>query len=101
MNKLIVFGLLAVSALLLAPGCERNSEAGRTADCAKICSKFNECIKDIDNLSCTSECEDQADADSAYQARAADCTDCVDDRTCKEAESCWTSSCPSMPAVAK
>ncbi|HTN84649.1 hypothetical protein [Sorangium sp. So ce388] len=48
--------------------------------------------------SCTSECEDKADADSSYQESAAACTECTDDRTCKEAESCWAS-CPDMPAV--
>jgi len=99
-KKLIVLGILAVSAVLLAPACDRNSEAGRTVDCAKICSKYSECIKEIDKLSCTNECEDKADADSSYQTRAADCTDCVSDRTCKEADSCWTS-CPAMPAVTK
>ena len=100
MKKLIIFGILAVSAFLLAPGCDRNTEAGRTVDCAKICSKYSECIESLDKLSCTNECEDKADADSAYQTRAADCTDCLSDKTCKEAEPCWTM-CPSMPAVQK
>jgi len=100
-KKLIISGILAVSALLLlASGCGRNSEAGRTFDCAKICAKYSECIKSIDKLSCTNECEDKADADSSYQVSAADCTDCVGDKTCKEAEHCWAA-CPSMPAVSK
>ena len=42
--------------------------------------------------------EDQADADSAYQDRAVNCTECTSDKTCKEAEPCWAS-CPAMPAV--
>jgi hypothetical protein len=98
MKKLIACGIVIFSALLLAPGCERDSEAGRTVDCATICSKYSECIKDIDVSSCTSECEDQADAASAYQDRAATCTECVSDKACKEVESCWAG-CPDMPAV--
>lgn len=98
MKRLIACGILAVSAFLLAPGCDRDSEAGRTVDCAKICSKYSECITDIDVSSCTSECEDQADAASAYQEAAASCTECVADKACKEAEPCWAS-CPDLPAV--
>ncbi|WP_159396819.1 hypothetical protein [Sorangium cellulosum] len=48
--------------------------------------------------SCTSECEDKADADSSYQESAAACTECIEDKACKEAEPCWAS-CPDMPAV--
>lgn len=89
---------LAISALVLAPACERDSEAGRTFDCAKICSKYSECMKTLDVISCTSECEDQADANSGYQNKAVDCTECTSDKTCKEAEPCWAG-CPTMPAV--
>lgn len=98
MKRLIVCGILAVSALLLAPGCERDSELGRTVDCTKICSKYSECITDLDVVSCASDCEDQADADSSYQESAAACTECTSDKTCKEAEPCWES-CPTMPVV--
>jgi hypothetical protein len=98
MKRSIVCGFLAISTFLLAAGCDRDSEAGRVFDCAKICSKYSECIKELDVIPCTSECEDQADADSAYQDRAVDCTECTSDRTCKEAEPCWAS-CPDMPAV--
>lgn len=98
MKSLIACGILFVSAILLAPGCVRNSEAGRTVDCAKICSKSSECIEEFDVVSCSSECEDLADADSTYQESAAACTECVSDKTCKEAEPCWES-CPTLPAV--
>lgn len=98
MKRLIAWVVLAVSAAVLAPGCARDSEAGRTVDCAKICSKYSECIEDLDTMSCTSECEDEADADSGYQESAAACTECVSDRTCKEAEPCWAS-CPDLPGA--
>ena len=100
MKSLFVCVFLAVSALLLAPGCARDSEAGRTYDCAKICSRYSDCMKEVDVISCTSECEDQADADAVYQERAVDCTECTSDKTCKESEHCWAS-CPSMPAVSR
>lgn len=98
MKILIASGILAISALFLAPGCDQDSEAGRTFDCAKICSKYDECITKLDVTSCTSECEDQADANPAYQENAASCTACTGDKTCKDAESCWAS-CPDMPAT--
>lgn len=98
MKNIIAYGIIAVSCFLLAPGCERDSEAGRTVDCANICSKYSECIKELDVTSCTSECEDQADANSSYQETAAACTECARDKTCKDAEPCWAS-CPDMPAV--
>ncbi|AUX40674.1 uncharacterized protein SOCE26_020750 [Sorangium cellulosum] len=98
MKTLAACGVLIVSAFLLAPGCARDSEAGRTVDCASICSKYSECTTEIDVASCTSECEDKADADSSYQESAAACTECIEDKACKEAEPCWAS-CPDMPAV--
>jgi len=98
MKRTIAWSILVVSAFLLAPGCARDSEIGRTVDCAKICSKYSECIKELDVVSCTDDCEDEADADSQYQENAAACTECVSDRTCKEAESCWVS-CPVTPAL--
>lgn len=98
LRTLTACGVLVSAVFLLAPGCARDSEAGRTVDCANICSKYSECIEEVDVSSCTSECEDKADADSSYQESAAACTECTDDRTCKEAESCWAS-CPDMPAV--
>lgn len=98
MKRFIACGTLAVSIFLLASGCERDSEAGRTVDCATICTKYSECITELDVSSCTSECEDMADADSAYQERAASCTECANEKTCKEAEPCWAN-CPDMPAV--
>lgn len=90
--------IIAVSALFFAPGCAEDSEPGRTVDCASICSKYSECVTSIDVVACTSECEDKADADLSYQESASACDVCIDDKACKEAESCWTS-CPSMPAT--
>lgn len=98
MKNVFVSLVIAASSLLLAPGCERDSEVGRTVDCVKICSKYSECMKEIDVPACAAECEDKADADSRYQSSAATCTECVADKACKEVEPCWAS-CPSMPAV--
>jgi hypothetical protein len=100
MNKLIACGILTISALLLGPACSEDSEAGRTVDCASICSSYSECVTEIDEVSCTTECEDKADAESSYQQSASQCETCIDGKACAEAEPCWAS-CPAMPAVSK
>lgn len=98
MKKIIIYGILTSAALILVPACSEDSEAGRTVDCAQICSAYSECVTDIDELSCASECEDKADADSSYQQSASACEVCLEGKACAEAEPCWAS-CPAMPAV--
>lgn len=98
MKNLFAYGTLILSAVILVPACAEDSEAGRTVDCAQICSAYSECITDIDVSSCTNECEDKADANSAYQRSASDCEACLEDKACAESESCWAS-CPAMPPV--
>jgi hypothetical protein len=100
MKNLIAYGILTISALLLVPACSEDSEAGRTVDCASICSSYSECVTDIDEVSCATECEDKADVDSSYQQSASQCETCIDGKACAEAEPCWDS-CPAMPATTK
>lgn len=98
MNNFVAYAIITISALILVPACSEDSEAGRTVDCAQICSTYSDCITDIDTLSCTAACEDKADADSSYQDSASKCETCIDDKACAEAEPCWAS-CPTMPAL--
>jgi hypothetical protein len=98
MKNLIAYSIVTLSALILVPACSEDSEAGRTVDCAQICSAYSECITEVDELSCTSECEDKADADSSYQQSASACEVCLEGKACAEAEPCWAS-CPAMPAT--
>lgn len=86
----IVLGLVGLLLVAVVPAC---GEASRTVNCAEICSRYSDCVTDIDVTACTNECEDQADADASYESRASTCEDCLDGKACMEAESCWAS-CP-------
>jgi hypothetical protein len=87
----IALGLLGFWLFAAVPGC--TDEVARTVDCGEVCSRYSDCIKEIDVTACTAECEDQADADASYESRASTCEDCLDGKTCMEAESCWAT-CP-------
>lgn len=95
--KRLVFASLAglfVSPVIFA--CGADDEISRTVDCAEICSKYSECLTDIDTTDCTDYCEDQADANESIEQAAADCEDCIDDRSCAEATQCIPS-CALVP----
>ena len=64
-----------------------------TVDCFEICSRYNECIADIDVTECTDLCEDRSEQSSANRDQTNRCEDCLDNRTCAEAEFCWAD-CP-------
>lgn len=91
MTKINVSSLLIMCALFA--GC---GEAKRTVNCAQICEKYDECVRDVNVASCTTECEDQADANENYETAAKTCEDCLDNKTCMEATSCWAQ-CPVVP----
>jgi hypothetical protein len=73
-------------------------EVEQLADCAEICSRYGDCIEEIDLTACTDACEDRIETDSSVGARARVCEDCLDGRTCAEVESagCFTA-CPVVP----
>ena len=94
-------GLLGV-VFALAAGCgdtadEAVDEVSNTVDCAQICNKYDSCVSDIDETACTDQCEDLADQDDNYEAAASSCEDCLSDKSCTDAESCWAG-CPAVPA---
>jgi len=79
---------------LAAAGC--SGEAERTVECAQICEKYDNCVRDIDVIACTDACEDAAQDDRRVATRAGACEVCVDGATCNEAQACW-SNCPVVP----
>jgi hypothetical protein len=95
MRRLI--GLMTAAVLghvLLA--CSDDNEADRTFDCGSICSRYSECVTDIDVSECTDYCEDQAEADADAEAAADACDDCIEDKSCAESSAC-ISDCSLVP----
>ena len=90
--------ILVVTALLMPLACgddgnEVQDEIEGTADCSQICSKYNSCVSNVDETGCIDLCEDAADETEAGENAAENCEDCLDGKTCEEAESCWVG-CP-------
>jgi len=96
--------LLAFSVLLLLPiACgddveEIKDEIEGTADCTEICVRYNTCVEDVDETACIDLCEDTADESEVGERSVDDCEDCLDGKTCEEAESCWAG-CPVAPVA--
>jgi len=90
----ILFAAAGLALALAAAGC--SGEAERTVECAQICEKYDDCVRDIDVIACTDQCEDRAQRDRQTAARAGACEVCIDDATCNEAQPCWAS-CPVVP----
>jgi hypothetical protein len=86
----------ALFTMLAAPlACE---ESANTVDCFQVCSRFSDCVTEIDTTECTDACEDRADASEDVELRARACEDCLEDRSCAEAEGCWAD-CPVVPVA--
>jgi hypothetical protein len=89
-NLGLLFALIALGAGA-SVGC---SEAERTYDCARVCTRYAECIDDeIDTVECTDRCEDEAEADPDFADQANACEHCIDDETCAEATVECATSC--------
>lgn len=93
--------ILVVTALLMPLACgdtgnEVQDEIEGTADCQQICSRYDTCVSNVDESECIDLCEDAADDSEASENAAETCEDCLDDKTCEEAESCWAG-CPVAP----
>lgn len=55
----------------------------RIYDCHSICTKYRDCADaDYDVSECTSRCEDRASDSEAFEDKADECQECVDDRSC-------------------
>jgi len=90
--------VFAVTALFIPLACgddgnEVQDEIEGTVDCAAICNKYNTCESDVDETGCIDLCEDTADESEAGENAAEACEDCLDGKTCEQAESCWAG-CP-------
>lgn len=90
---------VAVATLLFVPiacgddGDEVQDEIEGTVDCTQICARYNTCVEDVDESDCIDLCEDTADNSQAGEEAASTCEDCLDGKTCEEAQSCWAG-CP-------
>lgn len=71
---------------------------GCRSDCGVWCDKRKECFSaDLDVEQCTDECVDWAKEDQARQERAAECADCVGQRTCAEVLQSCIDDCLGVP----
>lgn len=100
-RKLVQKSLLFGAMVCIPIGCgdeagEVQDEIEGTADCTQICTRYESCIGEIDETECVDECEDIADATEAGEQSAKDCEDCLDGKSCAEAEGCWAG-CPVVP----
>lgn len=90
---------VALTALLIMPvacgddGNEIQEEIEGTVDCTQICTRYDTCVEDVDERGCIDLCEDTADNSEAGKQAASTCEDCIDGKTCEEAQSCWAD-CP-------
>ncbi len=101
MKKLLAGGLLTLG-LVLVLGCGDSDEPTVveevfSAECADICERWDECRGPIDVDDCIDQCEAEDD-DDALGGQISDCEDCLDDRSCSEAEACWPG-CPVFAAM--
>ena len=104
MNRWNTFGAalgVALAAALASGGCGDDDpidQLNEVADCSEICSRYGDCIGEIDQTACTDACEDRIDANSSVAAQASRCEDCLDDRSCEEVATagCFDQ-CPVVP----
>lgn len=85
-NKLI----LSLASLFLVFSCGETEEL---IDCGQICSRYDECVADLDVSDCTGRCEDSLDENAGYEEAADVCEECIESGTCAEVEACWAD-CP-------
>lgn len=85
-----------LAALLVVP-----LNCGDEADCLEICSRYSECISDIDVTECTDLCEDRTEDVNVRQA-ADDCEACLAGDACPEAAQCFEpgTDCPLAISIA-
>lgn len=82
-KTLLPFASLVVAAVV---GC---NEIDRTFDCNQICDRWRDCVDDNYNTAaCADRCEDNAANQAAFDQKADDCENCLDDRTCGESIGC-------------
>lgn len=88
---LTFFGVGA-TASLGAAGCDPEDTVDAIdakIDCAGICNRYKDCFDSAyDTDKCRSSCEENAKADSSYDAKAEACDDCLDNASCAESFSC-------------
>lgn len=78
MKSTIAGLLLAAVALFGLTGCS-------TSDCRSYCSRYKQCIEDdIEVDRCTDTCEQASVDSSEHDEKVAECSSCVESRTCAE-----------------
>lgn len=93
----VAFVAFAIAACSDDAAEESIEEVQNSVDCAQICAKYDDCVADIDETACADSCEDLADSDESYESAADACENCVEDKACSDAASCWAN-CPVVPA---
>ena len=70
--------------------------AGCRSNCRISCEAYQECVAaDLDVDGCTDTCGEKSEDDEDFEDRAADCAECVENKTCSEATSrCWDECLP-------
>jgi hypothetical protein len=86
----ILAGAILAASLASPLAC---GEFTQLADCTEICSRYSDCVVEIDISECADRCEDLADADPEYEERADRCEDCIEFGSCSEIRGCWDG-CP-------
>jgi hypothetical protein len=82
---------MSLAFALAAPACD---SIDRIYDCASICNAYKDCINsNYDATACTQKCEDQASDSEAFEDRADDCQECIDDRSCAGSVFSCTDNC--------
>ena len=70
--------IVALTLPLLAVGC-------RGSNCQVVCEQRNLCVDaDLDVAKCTRDCSIKAEDERDYGAKAEECAQCVESKTCAE-----------------
>ncbi|QRK07037.1 hypothetical protein JQX13_44450 [Archangium violaceum] len=70
--------LVAALALVGLTGC--------SSDCNSYCNRYQECLaSDLNVDRCVDRCEEASEEDDDHEERVAECSECVNSRTCAEA----------------
>jgi len=88
----LCIGLLGLLSTVVVAACA----ADEIIDCEQVCDRYSDCVTDIDVSECRRRCEDDSRNSDDFDVRIERCSNCTDDRTCAEAESCWDD-CPIDP----
>jgi hypothetical protein len=90
----ILASIIAAVSLFAAPACD---DVDKTLDCSSICSKYDDCVGNVDQDMCVDSCKDWADQNQDNADRLDACENCVDDRSCTESAFQCIAECAFIP----